>query len=218
MIPKDYYIILGIKKTADAAEIKRTYRKLAMKYHPDKNPGDALSASFFTDIAEAYKTLSSPAARREYDYNYSGDLNAQTNKSRVITKEDVVNGINNLQKTVAASNIFRINQDALFFQLSQLLAPSNIMLLKENSAGGKTILVDQLLYCFSPLSYGLAHKLSDALLTLAGDDGASITAVNRFLQQSLRNSRWNKYKIWVAVGIAVLLCLLIFLIKTPSAS
>ncbi len=66
-IEKDYYKSLGVTKDAPAAEIKKTYRKLARDLHPDKNPGDAKSEARFKEVSEAYDVLSDPAKRKEYD-------------------------------------------------------------------------------------------------------------------------------------------------------
>lgn len=67
MSGKDYYKILGISKTASQEEIKKAYRKLAMKYHPDHNGGDQAAEARFKDISEAYAVLSDPEKRRQYD-------------------------------------------------------------------------------------------------------------------------------------------------------
>jgi molecular chaperone DnaJ len=64
---RDYYEILSIAKTADGEEIKRAYRRLAMKYHPDRNPGDAEAEVKFKEAAEAYEILSDPGRRQRYD-------------------------------------------------------------------------------------------------------------------------------------------------------
>eukprot|EP00009_Paramoeba_aestuarina_P005174 CAMPEP_0201523566 /NCGR_PEP_ID=MMETSP0161_2-20130828/20326_1 /ASSEMBLY_ACC=CAM_ASM_000251 /TAXON_ID=180227 /ORGANISM="Neoparamoeba aestuarina, Strain SoJaBio B1-5/56/2" /LENGTH=104 /DNA_ID=CAMNT_0047922729 /DNA_START=223 /DNA_END=534 /DNA_ORIENTATION=+ len=64
---EDYYDILGVKKDSALSEIKKAYRKLAMKYHPDKNPGDAEAEKKFKEIGEAYSVLSDPEKRKTYD-------------------------------------------------------------------------------------------------------------------------------------------------------
>ncbi len=64
---KSYYDILGVAKTATDDEIKSAYRKLALKYHPDRNPGDQNAANMFTEINEAYETLSDPQKKAAYD-------------------------------------------------------------------------------------------------------------------------------------------------------
>jgi curved DNA-binding protein len=64
---KDYYKVLGVSRTADADEIRRAYRKLALKYHPDKNPGDKEAEERFKDINEAYEVLGDASKRARYD-------------------------------------------------------------------------------------------------------------------------------------------------------
>ncbi|PLX23570.1 MAG: molecular chaperone DnaJ [Ignavibacteria bacterium] len=64
---RDYYEILGLDKSADDAAIKSAYRKLAMQYHPDRNPGDSAAEENFKEAAEAYEVLSNPDKRQKYD-------------------------------------------------------------------------------------------------------------------------------------------------------
>ncbi|NER08042.1 MAG: DnaJ domain-containing protein [Okeania sp. SIO3C4] len=70
---RDYYEVLSVEKTADADDIKRAYRRLAMKYHPDRNPGDAEAEAKFKEAAEAYEVLADDQKRKIYDqYGHAG--------------------------------------------------------------------------------------------------------------------------------------------------
>jgi len=64
---KDYYKILGVNKKATQAEIKKAYRKLAMKYHPDKNQGNPKAEDKFKEISEANEVLGNAESRKKYD-------------------------------------------------------------------------------------------------------------------------------------------------------
>src|SRR5216117_3671 len=70
---RDYYDVLGVRREADDEEIKRAYRQLAMKYHPDRNVGDAETEEKFKEAAEAYEVLCDSAKRQRYNrYGHAG--------------------------------------------------------------------------------------------------------------------------------------------------
>ncbi|MGL1330303.1 DnaJ domain-containing protein, partial [Vibrio parahaemolyticus] len=64
---RDFYEILGVSKSASADEIKKAYRKTAMQYHPDRNPGDKAAEEKFKEAAEAYEVLSDADKKAKYD-------------------------------------------------------------------------------------------------------------------------------------------------------
>ena len=73
MAKRDYYEVLGVAKTATADEIKKAYRKKAIQYHPDRNPGDKEAEEKFKEAAEAYEVLSNPDKRSRYDqFGFAG--------------------------------------------------------------------------------------------------------------------------------------------------
>jgi curved DNA-binding protein len=85
---KDYYDTLGLKKGATADEIKKAYRKLAVKYHPDKNPGDKKAEDRFKEINEAYAVLSDPQKKTQYDQFGSDGFHQR------YSQEDIFRGFN----------------------------------------------------------------------------------------------------------------------------
>lgn len=88
MAQTDYYEVLGLKKGASVDEIKRAYRKLAVKYHPDKNPGDKQAEERFKEINEAYAVLSDPRKKEQFDQFGS------TNFHQRFSQEDIFKGFN----------------------------------------------------------------------------------------------------------------------------
>ena len=77
----DYYKILEVSENEDISEIKKQYRKLAMKYHPDRNAGDERAAKKFREITEAYEVLSDEKKRKEYDCKRKNRNNQPKNKN-----------------------------------------------------------------------------------------------------------------------------------------
>lgn len=82
----DYYETLGVKKDSTPTEIKKTYRKLALKYHPDKNKGDQKAEEKFKEISEAYAVLSDPDKKKQYDTYGSSDFHQR------YSQEDIFRG------------------------------------------------------------------------------------------------------------------------------
>lgn len=78
---KDYYQILGVSKTASEEDLRKSYRKLAMKYHPDRNPDDPNAEEKFKEVAEAYGVLTDQVKRREYDACLSRGTTYSTNQA-----------------------------------------------------------------------------------------------------------------------------------------
>lgn len=87
---RDYYEVLGVERTANGDEIKRSYRRLAMKFHPDRNPGDAEAEAKFKEAAEAYEVLSDEGRRQAYDqYGHAGLRGTPGHDFRSMDPQDI---------------------------------------------------------------------------------------------------------------------------------
>ena len=105
MAQNDYYETLGLKKGATADEIKKSFRKLAIKYHPDKNPNDKKAEDHFKEINEAYAVLSDPQKKSQFDQFGSDGFHQR------YSQEDIFRGFN-------GSDIFRefgLGSDDVFY-------------------------------------------------------------------------------------------------------
>lgn len=213
MASKDYYRVLGVRPAASSGEIKRSYRKLAVKYHPDKNPGDILAEATFKEIAEAYDILSDARKREAYHskHFYTHDYKYAEPEP---TPQSILNDALELKKLVEKANPFRLNQDALLFQLQQLLCEDNLLLLqRENRSTINAQIFDALLRICMPLNYNCIEEIEDRLIFLADGDTYLENKVNDFLNQQRRKDKWGRYKTVVAIVVAIMLCLVIFLVS-----
>ena len=87
MSKRDYYEILGVGKNSSADEIKKAYRKVAMQFHPDRNPGDKASEEKFKEAAEAYEILGDQDKRSQYDrFGHSAFGSGRGNGGQVVQR------------------------------------------------------------------------------------------------------------------------------------
>jgi molecular chaperone DnaJ len=125
---KDYYKILGVGPASSAEEIKKAYRRLALRHHPDRNLGDRESEEFFKEIAESYEVLGDEDKRKDYDYRksygFSGrytysDPNADTTAATFLTI------FRSIREKVFNAN-GHINEVALFNSINNVLTTDNL--------------------------------------------------------------------------------------------
>ena len=93
---RDYYADLGVSRSASAEEIAQAFRKLAAKYHPDRNPGDKTAEQKFTRMAEAYNVLKDPKSREAYDRGGSEQVEHDTGFRGFNSSEDVFSAFGDL--------------------------------------------------------------------------------------------------------------------------
>jgi curved DNA-binding protein len=111
---RDYYEVLGVKKGASIEELKKAYRKLAVKYHPDKNPGDKQAEDRFKEINEAYAVLSDPKKKEQFDQYGSNNFHQRYSQEDIFKGFDVGDMFKDQGQGFGTEDIFsRIFGDAM---------------------------------------------------------------------------------------------------------
>ena len=214
---KNYYQVLGIKPSATTLDIKLSYRKLAFKYHPDKNQGDPIAEASFKEINEAYQVLSNNLQRQEYHRNYYRDhfsnYTSQNTFYQEIKLEKILSDALHLRKMVQAADPYRLNQDALVFQIEHILSREHLTkLAAENNTALNNQIAAALLTCLKPLKYNYLLHLIPSLKQLNSNDIETADTFNRFLQAKRKEAFWQKYQVLAAIALAIILCLAIYLV------
>ena len=214
MSSKDYYQLLGVKSNASTEEIKKSYRRLALKYHPDKNPGDLLAEAVFKEIAEAYDVLSDAKKREDYHYKRFYTYNYKYAAAQTAMPQSILNDAIKLQKLIEKADPFRINRDALLFQLQQILSADNLsLLLEKKQAGINKAIVETILIVCKPLQYTYSEIIAEQLCILAVGNDNLEKKISEFLNNQRKKDTWRRYKVVAALLVAIILCLIIFLIS-----
>lgn len=215
MTLKDYYKILGIPPHASRHEIKQAYRKLVMRYHPDKTENkEALSK--FREIREAYETLINPVKKDAYlqERWYYQSIGKKYASGEALSPLLILNEGIDLNKYISSQNSFRVNKEKINHSLEELLSAENIEML--NSSDEKDI-NDQLI----KLMLDTAPLLDFEQLQILEEKLPQISTHEDHLFQKLRKLKRNKantvllerYTPLFIFIITVLICLLIFLLS-----
>ncbi len=207
-VTKDFYRILNVRSSASAGEIKNAYRRLAMKYHPDRNAGDALAAAVFADIAEAYKILSNAETRKQYNYSRSVTA-AQEYKKPVETIEKLIQRISEINQHIKTADPFRFNKDALLYSIKQLL-PDDLNLLLHTNNDLVTEFFEMICIAAKHLSSNQTKQLIVWLQPLYNKHQWLQQNLHALMMQQQKQERWEKNKIVLVVLLAIILCIIIF--------
>jgi curved DNA-binding protein CbpA len=208
---KDYYKILELEPSASLPEIKKAYRRLALQFHPDKNPGDAYAAAQFTVIKEAYEVLTNPS-KKEF-YLQQRWYNQSTGRRKTQTPVNPVSILKlalELDKYVMRLDHFRMDKQGLQEYMLELVNDDTIEKLNSfNEEATNDTIVDILLRCMKPLPLVLARPLYKQLGKIAA---SPVIQKKRSDQSRLKekNNKRERYKIWMILILVVLFCLIIF--------
>ena len=180
---KDYYQILQIQPHSTLAEIKQAFRRLALIYHPDKNPNDKYAEVQFNEIKEAYEVLTTPVKKENYlQQRWYNQSIGKRRTAETITPVSILKLVLELEQYVSRLDVHRMNKEGLSDYIDQLLSTDTIEYLKQfNEPEINKQIITSALSAMQPLTMKFAGKLPERLGTLA-DDETSLHRIKNFLK------------------------------------
>lgn len=178
----DFYTILGVQETTTSDELKKIYRKLAFKYHPDKNPNDPSAGERFVEITQAYKVLSDPETRNRYD---NGELLEEINN----TSE----ALDLFKEVFGESGIFeqffgsKISKDTAKKKGADIKCILEITLEETITGCSRTAEIERLLHCKKCEGSGKTEKSHEISCSVCNGTGKIMAAIGNSISQNCPN-------------------------------
>lgn len=194
---KDYYSILGVTKDSTLAEIKAAYRKLALKFHPDKNPGDPFFEKMFIEVKEAYDALTALHSKKEENSKTTSNStetsskgadnqskNPQFDASQLIDK--IIKELKDLEGRVKNKSKNQLKTEVIFDYLSKILGGDLIKIVKSAQPQKR----EQVIFAMVPLLRFFSNSEREVLLlkiiSIAGADNTLISQIDVKNKESVR--------------------------------
>ncbi|MCW4467786.1 DnaJ domain-containing protein [Flavobacterium sp. MFBS3-15] len=181
---KDYYKILGIAPASSSAEIKKAYRLLALRHHPDRNEGDTTSEERFKEIAESYEILGDSSRRQDYDYLLANPGKAiHTDPHAKKTAATFLIIFKDIKSKVFNAGGY-INKYALYKVMDDVLSEENIRFLsRTGDVCTINLIIDEILIAGVFLSDTSRHAIHDKLLLLANGDTRTLEKISVMIEK-----------------------------------
>lgn len=225
---KDYYKILEVNIDSTEEEIKKSYRNLSLKYHPDRNSGNNIYEDKFKEISESYSVLSNTNKRKEYDYEYkkhyysysessskqyksSQSTSSKNSDSDDITPLTILNLIKKLESQVRLTGKERLIQESVYRRLKDLLSDEIIQfLLSYDDIKTNQLIISETLKILKYLIYPYVDKICIQLSKLSGGNNDTIQLIFKFSKNHKRLNILNNYiipglKLLIPVGFVLFL-------------
>ena len=208
---KDYYQILQIEPHSTLAEIKQAFRRLALIYHPDKNPNDKYAEVQFNEIKEAYEVLTNPVRKENYlQQRWYNQSIGKRRTAETITPVSILKLVLELERYVSKLDVHRMNKEGLSDYIEELLSTGTIEKLRQfNEPEINKQIITSTLSAMQHLPMKFIGKLPERLGTLA-DDETSLHRIKNFLRNRKRAFLWERYKVAVIILFTIFICLLIY--------
>ena len=210
---KDYYKILNVSPTAGGHEIRKAFRVLALKYHPDKTQGDKYKEGLFREVQEAYEILSDHKKREEYNYQrwHTRSL-GKSYSEQAISPQEILRETKKLSDYILTVNSLHIDYDILSSRIRSLLASENIeVLLQFNELSVNRQIIGLLLKTAEPLPFRYVEPICILMAKVAGTDNELQQQIKSYSRQKMSREYWEKRKVWLVIIVTVLICWLMYI-------
>lgn len=206
---KDYYVILGVKRSATNGEIKKAYRALALKYHPDKNPDNKAAELRFLEITEAYSVLADNARRTWYDNEYLYSGGTRTREEQVIvTPEWLLNVSQQLNTSLSKMDTHRISHGALQQYILLILSDAHIAVLHLHaSAEVNTGLIREIIEASRLLEPKYLKAIHHQLNKIS-EATVDKTLIKTYFEKREQDAFYSRLFPFFVFAVTVILCLL----------
>lgn len=207
-----YYQILEIPADADQLTIKKSFRKLAMQYHPDKNSSNSFSQAHYLLIQEAYQTLIDPERKKAYDTELWLSQKQSFYQGTALSPALIIKRLQRLSEAVLIKKQFYILEDHLTAFLLDAMNEINmpIFLAKANK-NEQEAFADYILFLAKDLPKSFRDQIFERLKNTLGQQLEDIDFKISSIQKQKRTADWYQKNIsWLLFAIGVLLCLLMY--------
>lgn len=210
---KDHYKTLGVKPSAIAADIKKAYRELAIRYHPDKNPGNTFCEAQFKEVAEAYSVLSDKQRREKYDdERWLSGMGTKTSYEYAVTPSWLRNVCIELNTSLASMDTHRMSQRALQAYIMLILADQHIgVLQREGDKETNSFIVSQLLKATLKLQPQYLYDVVRGLHAIAGTDAELNDTITTYVATRHREARNEQLFPFIILAVTLALCVFMYL-------
>ncbi len=209
---KDNYQILGVKHAASSVEIKKAYRKLAMQYHPDKNPGDPFAEARFREVASAYAVLGNEADRRRYDDDlWVSGLRKTNSRQETITPDWLLDISKKLNASLSKMDTHRISHGALSEYILLIVSDAHIGVLRQYREPEKDREIIAELLCATKLLKAIyLPGILSRLVLIASGDTETIATIEVYRKERDRQELNRKLFPFIVLAITLALCLFMY--------
>ena len=210
---KDYYDILELPPSASTEEIRKSYRRMAMAYHPDKNGNDPYAAAQFAIAKEAYEVLTDPTRKNLYlQERWLAKSSGNMKAVPILNPENFLRQLIARERAVAQMDNHRMNKTGLLEELLQLFPGEVVEML--NRFGELRInseVVRLAIRCAAQLDYNAKSQLYKQLERIDTEPGISETLVSNLRKQQ-HAEKWDRAQIWLLLFVVTAICILIFMV------